>query len=649
MKTSTFLHSGWKLKWCDHSAGRRLGFVDAATDSGWMDATVPGDIHIDCQNHGIIADPFFGANIDHLIWMEDKEWWYRLDFPAPDRHRDQRIFLLFEGLDTFATVFLNGREIAKHENMFTPLRLDVTDELQTGVNRLAICFSSPRFSVRMLPSEKVVGEPPLHRLFVRKAQSCFGWDIAPRLLTCGIWMPVSLQVVDRLEIAGCSWHTLAADERTASVEVAMDILKHGSLVEQPLLRLHCDGQSIEVPFAVDSPCTTVVQTLTIPSPQLWWPHNHGTPALISYSLELIAGGKKLDKHNGRFGIRTVQLEQEPLPHGETGFCFRVNGKRIFLKGMNWTPADAITARIDRDRYATLLAMAKEANINALRVWGGGIYEKDDFYDLCDELGILVWQDFMFSCGCYPQDESFLRQVQEEAEHVVSRLRSHPCLLVWCGDNECDQLAAGYGVPDYPANRLSKEILPGVVHRLCPQIPYVPSSPHSPHLADQNSDREGDVHLWEHGESFEGDFYLKRRPKMVTEMGHIALPDLETIRSFIPPEERWPIFNEVWRLHSADPLRLFWNRRLDSLFTSIRAKGWDEPTDLDDLIRKTQELQSQATATWIRHFANLSDCWGLFLWNLADSWPQVSDAYIGYPLQPKPAWRTVGEEYGKIKR
>lgn len=649
MKTRILINEGWRLRHCDWCNGSGAGFPIAETKIGWMAATVPGDVHLDCLRDGIIPDPFVGTNMDRCIWMEDKDWWYRLDFAAPERRTDQRVILQFDGLDTFATVFLNGKAIGGHRNMFTPLRIDITAALTCAVNRLAVCLSSPRIASRLQESATVAGQPPMDRLFTRKAQACYGWDIAPRLVTCGIWRPVSLLLVDALEITGVGLRTLRATENVAEVEISVDVLRHGAASAPPTLNLRLGDQAVSVRCPAESTNATVVHTFTLTSPRLWWPHNHGTPSLYDYAVELKSGEHTLDAATGRCGIRTVQLVQEPLAEGGTSFCFMVNGKKIFLKGMNWTPPDAIYARVDDARYSALLSAAVQANINALRVWGGGIYEHDSFYEMCDEFGLLVWQDFMFACGCYPQDDEFLGEVRKEAECVVGRLRSHPCLLTWCGDNENDWLSPWYGLPNYRANRLSKELLPAVVRELSPDIPYVPSSPFSLRLADQNSDQEGDVHLWAHGQSFASDFYLARHPRMVTEIGHIALPSIETIHAFVPEEELWPIWNDTWRLHSADPRRICWNDRLRSMFASIQAQGWEAPSTLDDLIRKTQQLQVEATSTWIRHFSALPECWGIFLWNLADCWPQVSDAYIAYPFQPKPAFLTVRQEYAKILR
>jgi beta-mannosidase len=650
MKESRPLNRGWRLRHSPWQEGLQARLAVARPAEGWLDASVPGDVHLDCMRDGIIPDPFVGTNMDRCIWMEDKDWWYRLDFEAPPPRRDQNVFLLFEGLDTFATVFLNGEAVATHANMFTPLRVDVTETLRPGTNRLAVRLASPRFSARIDTSPRVTGLAPRERLTTRKAQACYGWDIAPRLVTCGIWRPVSLLLVDAVEIENTMVRTLRATRDSAEVEVSVDVRTHASSPVRGELELRLGTLAQTLPFACESPRATVTHTFNVRSPELWWPHNHGTPCLHETAVDLKVDGKRLDQQRRRCGIRTVELEQKPQPDGTTSFRFLVNGKPVFLKGINWTPPDALYARLTDERRSRLLEAAVAANVNAVRVWGGGVYESDAFYDRCDELGILVWQDFMFACGCYPQDEPFLEQVASEAEHVVRRLRSHPCILTWCGDNENDWLAGReYGVPDYPANPLSKKVLPEVTGRLSPDIPYVPSSPFSPHLEDQNADAEGDVHLWAHGRSYASDFYLARRPRMVTEIGHIAMPDLETVRSFVPEQELWPVWSDTWRLHSADPRRILGNARLQSMFESIRERGWEPPHTLEDLIRKTQQLQCEATAAWIRHFAALPHCWGLFLWNLADCWPQVSDAYIAWPFRPKPALDVVRAGFAAIRR
>ena len=414
--------------------------------------------------------------------------------------------------------------------------------------------------------------------------------------------------------------------------------------------LNVAGQERRLAIPVGGSGGRHVERFTVTQPKLWWPHNHGGQPLYEWSAALRRQGRDLDRRTGRFGIRTIALIQEPTGDGGISFIVAVNGRPIFLKGKNWTPADAMFCRVTDARYRELVSAAKGANINAMRVWGGGVYERDSFYDLCDELGILLTHDFMFACGCYPQDLAFLDEAQREAVHQVRRLRNHPSMAAWFGDNENDVLADNsFNYPNYRFNRLSKEVLASVVREHAPLTPYVPTSPYSPLTYDQNSPLEGDCHIWGHGWSYKSDFYVKQRPRMVTEIGHLGMPPMEVVEAFTSPENRWPIWNPEFLTHGADCARLDMEGRFRTFWDSIKARGWEEPSSLEDLIAKTQKLQAEATKFWVEFYGNQPECWGIFLWNLADSWPQMSDAYIAYPFHPKPAFAAVKEAYGALKR
>lgn len=648
MKTVLPLNSNWKLSYSEHMAGEKRGFPKTANTDAWFAADVPGDVHLDLVKAGLIPEPFFGTNFEHCIWMEEKDWWYRTSFHSPAKQESQSVFLLFEGLDTFATVYLNGEKIGTQSNMFIPLSLEVTKRLQSGLNELAVCLASPIYSAPVKMSPSIGGFAP-RRLFTRKAQACYGWDIAPRLVTIGIWRPVKLIVCDELEIANSWIRTKKISKGSAELEVEVEVVKHKNFPGRAILEIEVAGKKKSLPLRFENKRLMIEDTFFIKDAPLWWPYNHGSPSLQEYSLTITLNEVKIDQESGIFGIRTVELIQEPQGEGKTSFYFKINGKPIFLKGMNWTPPEAIYARITDERYRCLVGEAKRANINALRVWGGGIYSADTFYKLCDQEGILIWQDFMFACGLYPQDDEFLEQVRQEAEYIVKRLRGHSSLLVWCGDNENDWAHLWNNVPDYQSNKLNRVCLPEVCGRLDSDRPYIPSSPFSPWQVDPNSPLEGDVHLWKHGSSFRDDFYLRCHPRMVTEIGHLSLPNIEVIRSFIPEESLWPLDNEHWRAHCSDTIRMGWDNRLQTLFQSIANNGLSAPENLEELIQKTQHLQSEATRVWVEHFSSQPECWGVFLWNLCDCWPQLSDAYIAYPFSIKPALTVVREVYGKIKR
>ena len=648
MKTIISLNDTWKLTYSEHMAGEKLGYHKNVGTDAWISADVPGDIHLDLLKAGMIPDPFFGTDFEHCTWMEEKDWWYRMNFKTPEKTEKQSVFLFFEGLDTFAAVYLNGEKIGTHNNMFTPLNINITDKLSNNINNLAVCLASPVYSPSVRMSPDIGGFVP-RRLFTRKAQACYGWDIAPRLVTAGIWRPVKIMVCDELEIANSWVRTKNISGNNAEVEIEVEIQKHKALNGKAILQTEVAGIKKSVPLKFDNERLIIQENFLIKNASLWWPYNHGGQNLLKYSLTIILDEAEIDRYNGAFGIRTVELIQDSQGEGKASFYFKVNGKPIFLKGMNWTPPDAVYARITDDRYRCLVEEAKKANINAFRVWGGGIYEADTFYELCDKNGILVWQDFMFACGVYPQDDVFIKEVEQEAEYVVKRLRTHPCLLAWCGDNENDWAYIWHNVPDYRSNKISRRCLPDVCSRLDPDTPYVPSSPFSLSQDDPNSPLEGDVHLWKHGSSYKDDFYLKCHPNMVTEIGHLSLPGIEVIRSFMPEESLWPVENEYWFAHCSDTIKQGWDYRIKSLFQSIAGNGLPAPENLEEFTRITQKLQSDATQVWVEHFSSDPDCWGIFLWNLCDCWPQISDAYIAYPFSIKPALKVVKEVYGKIDR
>lgn len=651
MKQTVPLQTTWKLMHAEPNLGPTAACSAMPLEQRWVPAEVPGDVHLDYQRAGLIGDPFFGLNHDQLRWMEEMDWWYRAEITPPAPGPGQRLHMLFEGLDCFATIFLNGKEAGKHANMFTPLRLDVTDQVKPGANLLEVCLGAPLFPPdRPARQSDVRGYGQITRLQVRKSQSCYGWNISPRMVTTGIWKPISFLIVDDVEISDVFVRTVALKDGAAELEALVELRHNHGRPGAVECDLTVAGQTRRVSIACDPSGGRHAERFTVPQAKLWWPHNHGGQPFYEWSTAIRRGGVEADRRSGRFAIRTVDLIQEPDDDGGISFVIAINGRKIFLKGMNWTPADAIFTRVDAARYNQLLAAARDANINAMRVWGGGIYERDEFYARCDELGIVITHDFMFACGCYPQDLAFLDEARREAEFQVRRLRHFACVVAWFGDNENDVLADNsFNYPNYRHNRLSKEVLKDVVHTQAPGTPYVPTSPYSPVTYDQNAPMEGDCHIWGHGMSYKHDFYVKQKARMVTEIGHLSFPDRSVIESWVPKDKLWPVWNEEYLTHGADCIRLDRTARYRLNWDSIRERGWPEPKDLDDVIEKTQHLQGEASQFWVEFYGNQPNCWGIFLWNLADSWPQMSDAYIAYPFAPKKSLDYVKKAYAELKR
>jgi len=614
----------------------------------WIKATVPGDIHRDLCSAGVIPEPYFGINADLCRWVEEKDWYYKTIFNLPDIDKSKKIFLIFEGIDTFATIFLNGEKIAENKNMFTFIKVDITEKVCFDKkNILVVKISSPIFSVQI--KDKNLSDWYLPRLYSRKAQFNYGWDIAPHLVSIGIWKPVYIKIVDNIEISDIyvktnSWNAKTAFLKTdveiknyfnkdAEVNLILEVLDEKKEkiqeIEKKVIVKKLKKGRIKIPFKI-SPF------------KLWWPNGAGEQALYTAIISIKKGSEIIEKKEEEFGIRNIKLIQDKISKDESTFYFVINGKRIFIKGFNWTPADTFPGTIKPERYETLLRMIKETGANMLRVWGGGIYEDEIFYKLCSKLGILIWQDFMFACSKYPDDKEFLKEAEKEAVEVVKRLRRHTCLTIWSGGNENDSFGCG------KSHKIGWQILKKVCKKLNPEIPYIPDSPYDPLGKDPNSNLRGDCHLWAHGKSYRDEFFLNGKSKFVSEIGHISVPNLETLLSFMPEDKLWPPFNKYWFYHASDTLRVGWKFRIQSLFDSIKNNNLPEPQNINEFIEFTQDLQAEAYKTFAEYFADLPNCGGILLWNVCDCWPQISDSIIDWYLRPKKVYYKVKEIFLKLK-
>jgi beta-mannosidase len=353
-----------------------------------------------------------------------------------------------------------------------------------------------------------------------------------------------------------------------------------------------------------------------------------------------------DRARKRFGIRTVRLVQHRQADGGTSFYFKVNNKKIFIKGVNWVPLEAMPARVTKRRYEVAVGLVKKQNLNCIRIWGGGYYEDDHLYNLCDQEGILVWQDFMFTCARYPEDKPFLDQVRTEAEYVVKHLRSRACLLIWGGDNEVD-FSHTWGVKKrkFDNNKINREVLPEVCRRLSPRIPYIVSSPFSIKDPDPNAAFEGDVHLWHHGTYYDDPVYTGQPWRFVSEIGHLSVPTVSSLKKFIPQKDLWPARNRMWDHHfgSVFSLKAHPERR-KKLDQAIRNMLGYVPDCLGEYIRASQEVQAAALCRWIEHARQNKYCGGIIYWNLMDCWPQCSDAVVDYFGEPKKGYFAVAEAF-----
>jgi beta-mannosidase len=625
------LNGVWKLKHLstgmndiEHSSG------DSHRGVEWTEARVPGVIHLSLINSNEIPHPYYRLNELDVKRIEDKDWCYTKRFAVDEELLgSDRLQLAFEGLDTFATVWVNGQKAKSFSNMFYEHRIDVKSLLKKGENVIAVKFDSPIKTLEKMYKArdvKLSGAFYSPGVYGRKAQYSFGWDWGPRLPTSGIWRPVWLKAYNICRID--SFHFRSETDpsgknaravvkvsldafRDEEVDVVVSLGGHGYAGRKSEKRKLTIGEN-HLTFEFD-----------VKDPKLWWPNGHGDQALYDLETTVTKDGTALEKLSKKVGFRKIEVVQEKDEEGKT-FYFKVNGVPIFCKGTNWVPADSFLPQVTRDRYDYLLSKAKEANMNILRVWGGGVYESEDFYDLCDEKGIMVWQDFMFACAEYPEEDWFLEECRKEAEEVVKRLRNHACLAIWCGNNENDWgfKAGWFGKRDvFYGHTIYHKILPEVCDRLDPSTLYWPSSPYGGE--DPNSQSEGDRHSWDVWSGMK-DYseYLKDNGRFVSEFGFQSLPSMDTIAKFTAPEDRYPQ-SRVMEHHNKQvngPERLVW-------FLSHHFKV---PSDLKTFAYLTQVNQGEAMKAGIMHWRRRKfKTAGALIWQLDDCWPVASWSLIDY--------------------
>jgi beta-mannosidase len=642
----------WKLN--DYAPGVGLAsgaFKERFDEAGWLDVAVPGDVHTALISSGRIDDPYYDRNEEGCSWIEDREWWYRTSFEGPEEplRPDERLRLIFRGLDTFATVWLNGEELGKHQNMFREAAFEVGESVRPGQNTLAVLFDRPLDHVGEEHPDQWGRNP--ERIFMRKAQFGFGWDWGPRLPTVGIWRPVELRRERRATIGGVHFYTLDIDPTGERAAVAVRVEAEQFASDAPLEAAITLGPPDEGSAARSSlvlegegPNRAGTAYVTVESPRLWWTHDLGEPVLYDLSVDLLQEGDVLDHYGSRVGIRRLELDQSPDPEepGTRYFRFVLNGVPIFARGADWIPPDSLVGAITRERYQTLICAARGANMNMLRVWGGGIYEHDVFYDFCNSTGLLVWQDFMFACAVYPEEPpSFVAEVEAEARYQVRRLRSHPCLALWCGNNENqwihDRTFWDRQDTTVPGALYYHEVLPRVVAEVDGRTPYWPGSPFGGD--DHNDRRQGNVHNWEvwHG-NFPRHFgeearrdptpenvsylrYGEDTGRFISEFGMHAAPVRETLRRAIPEDQLYHHSPSMDHHNKDDP-----KDKGDNLMLTVTGL----PEDLDEYIDFSMISQAEGLKFALEHFRRRKPhCSGTLFWQLNDCWPVLSWSVLDY--------------------
>ncbi len=616
-------------------------------------ATVPGNVEIDLMHAGILPDIFFGNNVKLLRKYEFYRWIYQRAFDAPALEQGQRAFLRFEGVDCFADYFLNGEKFASSANALIEHRFEVTHLLKGGKNSLQVDLHSPILEAAKgdldAYSSGLVGG--YEALRTRKPPSAYGWDIMPRTVSAGLWRGVSLEIEEPTEITSLYFATVSIDSGRATIlcqyKCHTDVRNYEGLSLRLSVSLNGETKSEhEIPLRFVMGRTQ----FAVENPQLWWPNGYGEHPVYHVTAQILHNGTPIAEKDAIFGIRTVKLDRTDVTDEYGGeFRFLINGEPIFCKGSNWVPADALHSR-DAARYEKMLALWKDTNCNILRCWGGNVYEDHAFFDLCDRNGIMVWQDFTMACASYPLDEAFLSVMRDEAEKIVTKLRNHPSIILWSGDNECDTCGSTWEAGLDPAvNRITREVLPQVVTRLDPFRPYLPSSPYVSRETFRRAN--GDIaklnrlmpeqHLWGPRDYFKSAFYTRAASHFASETGYHGCNSLSSIRTFISEDKLWPWQNnDEWLTHAAemygeDGPYAYRIRLMNDQIHELFGRDMD---NLEDFILASQISQAEAK----KFFIELTRCmkWrrtGIIWWNIIDGWPQFSDAVVSYDFIKKLAY------------
>lgn len=610
MMETQFLHQGWSM--C------------VTGSETHYNATVPGSVYGDLLAHGLMEDPFWRDNEDQALQLMDKDYEYQLSFvPEAAVLQSERVVLHFDGLDTLASVELNGCLLGNTHNQHRVYEFDVKEVLHADENVLRITFASPTRYIKEMQKQIVVdgsSDAMIGFPHIRKAHCMFGWDWGPRLPDAGIWRAVSLLGIQTARI-----DSFYVTQQHSEQEVLLQLevaVEGGVQTELSYTVTLCDPDGVEhtVP---DSPTE-----VTVKNPQLWWPNGYGEQPLYTLTVSLYHQGVLLDTMKKRIGLRTMTMRREKDEWGES-FAHEVNGVQIFAMGADYIPEDNLLGRVTPERTRTLLEQCKAAHFNAVRVWGGGYYPDDFFFDSCDELGLVVWQDMMFACAVYELTDDFEANITAELVDNVKRIRHHASLGLWCGNNEMEQfvdewqwVSSHKQKADYI--KMYEYIFPKILKQYDPNTFYWPASPSSGGSFDfPNDPNRGDVHYWEvwHGNKPFTD-YRNFHFRYASEFGFQSFPTLKTVESFTNPDDR-NVFSYIMEKHQR-------NAAANGKIMNYLYQTYRYPAEFGTLLYASQMLQAEAIKYGVEHWRrNRGRCMGAIYWQLNDCWPVASWASIDY--------------------
>lgn len=645
----------WKIAYAHHKdcVTGNYHTIKALEQSGFdlIPATVPGNYELDMMREGRLHDLYFSTNTLDAQKMEDMHVWYfcKVDISDPKQ------YLHFEGIDTFSDIYVNGRLAASTDNMF--LAYDVRADWNIGENEVVVHIKPTMLEARKfhLPAASHAQKYNYASLYVRKAAHMFGWDIMPKIVSAGLWKPVTIkqEKIDQIQEVYLVTNKIVPDERgrvRAELRLFINTDLEEAFATEYAVKIegHCGDSQFEKTEKLWHNAHAF--NITVEDCKLWWPKNAGAPNLYDITVTLLHGETVCDTYQFKAGIRTVELIRTDVTttEGDGDFCFVVNGKRIFVLGTNWVPLDAFHSN-DINRLPKAMELVDDIGCNMIRCWGGNVYESDEFFDYCDAHGIMIWQDFGMGCGVYPNEKLFEEKLEEEAVYQIKRLRNHASLILWAGDNECDLTYEWRGrkKDDPNQNTLTRKILKHAAELHDYSRPYLPSSPYISESVFTGAGIRPEEHLWGPRDYFKGAFYKNTFCHFASETGYHGFPSPASLRQFLKESEK--IFREDGRatdeylVHAASMetedgpyayrIRLAYNQVV-TLFGSAEA-------DLDDFVRQSQISQAEAKKYFIEKFRiGKGKRTGIIWWNLLDGWPQVSDAVVDYYFTKKLAYHYI---------
>ena len=655
------LNGTWRLDYFPQPHEGAVRVVPLTVPFKTVSATVPGNCELDLVQAGILPPMEKGLNVMLLRPYEGYQWLYTKTFDAPevDYASGARAVLSFNGIDTLADVFLNGEQVGESENMYIEHRFDVTRRLKKGQNTLQVLLRPVLLDARSATVGELGGdtEPGADGERYRKAAHMGGWDIFPRVFVQGLWRDVALEIEDPVRLRECVWIVKDLDVKTRCAKI-----KFRSRLEAPfstldVTRLRCTlSRGGKVCAQIERPIYTFhpIADFSLEKADLWWPRGSGEAALYEAAAEVVAqNGTVLTRDVRKIGIRTVELVRDDVygPDRPGQFLFKVNGEPIYVRGSNWVPLDAFHAR-DTQHMLSTLSLWADLNCNMVRVWGGGVYEPDAFFDWCDENGMMVWQDFMTGCGVFPQDDDYARATRAEVLSVMLRYRNHPSIVLWSGNNENDcafHWFLGKKLARDPnLDRTSRRTIPDVLYEYDVTRPYLPSSPYySPDVVAGKA-RPSEEHLWGARAYYKVPFYTNSPSWFVSEMGYHGCPNRASLEKMMTPGAVYPWkkitgedpfrdfhWNDEWQLkacnRSVDP-RVMRHARRNSLMTNqTKIMFGRVARDLDTFIDQSQFVQAEAMKTFCEMFRSrkFTRVNGLIWWNVRDGWPIISDAVVDW--------------------